>query len=60
MSPDETSGVVGADLRVHGVDNLFVISNGVFPNLGSVNPTLTLTALAYRLGDYLVAQGKPA
>ena len=46
--------------EVHGVDNLFVISNGVFPNLGSVNPTLTLTALAYRLGDYLVAQGKPA
>jgi choline dehydrogenase-like flavoprotein len=60
MSVDETSGVVDADLRVHSVDNLFVISNGVFPNLGCVNPTLTLTALAYRLGDHLVAMGKPA
>jgi choline dehydrogenase-like flavoprotein len=60
MSRQETSGVVDPDLKVHGVDNLFVISNGVLPNLGAVNPTLTLTALAYRLGDHLVELGKAA
>lgn len=58
MSVNEAEGVVDPDLRVHGVDNLFIISNGVFPNLGAVNPTLTLTALAYRLGEHLVQLGK--
>ncbi len=55
MSSDPATGVVGPDLRVHGVDNLFVCSNGVFPSLGAVNPTLTLTALALRLGDHLAS-----
>jgi choline dehydrogenase-like flavoprotein len=53
MSSDPSDGVVDANLRVHGMENLFVCSNGVFPNLGAVNPTLTLTALALRLGDFL-------
>ena len=53
MSKSAATGVVDSDLKVHGTDNLFVISNAVFPNLGAVNPTLTLTALAIRLGDHL-------
>jgi choline dehydrogenase-like flavoprotein len=53
MSADAATGVVDPDLRVHGIDNLFVCSNAVFPSLGAVNPTLTLTALALRLGDHL-------
>ena len=53
MSPDPSQGVVDADLRVHGVDNLYVCSNAVMPNIGAVNPTLTLTALALKLGDHL-------
>lgn len=57
MSADEASGVVDADLRVHGMDNLYVCSNAVFPSIGAINPTLTLTALSLRLGDHL---GKPA
>lgn len=55
MSSDPATGVVDPDLRVHGVDNLFVCSNGVFPSLGAINPTLTLTALALRLGDHLAS-----
>lgn len=55
MSSDPATGVVDANLRVHGVDNLFVCSNGVFPSLGAINPTLTLTALALRLGDHLAS-----
>jgi choline dehydrogenase-like flavoprotein len=57
MSSKETEGVVDADLKVHGVDNLHVISNAVFPNIGAINPTLTLTALALRLGDHLNGRG---
>jgi len=53
MSSDPSTGVVNANLQVHGMDNLFVCSNAVFPNLGAVNPTLTLTALALRLAAFL-------
>jgi choline dehydrogenase-like flavoprotein len=53
MSKDPVDGVVDADLRVHGTDNLYVCSNAVFPNIGAINPTATLTALALRLGDHL-------
>ena len=53
MSANEADGVVDANLRVHGTDNLFVCSNAVFPNPAAVNPTLTLTALGIRLGEHL-------
>lgn len=50
-SPD--TSVTNENLAVHGVDNLFVCSNAVLPNVAAVNPTLTLAALALRLGTYL-------
>jgi choline dehydrogenase-like flavoprotein len=56
MSDSPNNGVVDKNLRVHGVDNLYVCSNSSFSSLGAVNPTLTLTALALRLGSYLNKQ----
>lgn len=56
MGTDPLESVVDPDLRVHGVDNLYVLSNAVYPNTGAINPTLTLTALALRLGDHLIAE----
>lgn len=53
MSIDPADGVVDGNLQVHGTDNLYVCSNAVFPNIGAVNPTLTVTALALRLADHL-------
>lgn len=50
-TPDQ--GVTDGDLRVHGMENLYVLSNAVFPSVGAVNPTLTLVALAFRLADHL-------
>jgi choline dehydrogenase-like flavoprotein len=55
MSSDAKSGVVDANCRVHGVDNLFIASSSVFPTSGFANPTLTILALALRLADHLKA-----
>jgi choline dehydrogenase-like flavoprotein len=52
----EREGVVDADLRVHGVENLFVASCSVFPSGGSSNPTFTLMALTLRLAKHLNAR----
>lgn len=53
MSHDPGRGVVDADCRVHGVDNLYVTGSSVFPTCGNANPTWTIVALALRLGDHL-------
>ena len=53
MSADPKDGVVDADCRVHGVDNLFISSAAVFPTSSQANPTLTIVALAVRLGRWL-------
>jgi choline dehydrogenase-like flavoprotein len=53
MSADPTRGVVDANCRVHGIDNLYVAGSSVFATSGSANPTLNILALAYRLADHL-------
>ena len=53
MSRSDADGVVDPNLQVHGTDNLYVCSNAAFPSIAAANPTLTLAALAVRLGDYL-------
>jgi choline dehydrogenase-like flavoprotein len=53
MSASPRTGVVDADLRVHGTTNLFVVGSSVFPTGGYANPVLTVIALAIRLGDLL-------
>jgi len=47
---------VDADCKVHGVDNLSVVSSSVFPTGGFANPTLTIVALALRTADRLKAE----
>ena len=49
MSECAAQGVVDANLRVHGTDNVYVCSNAVTPSVGAVNPTVTLVALAFRM-----------
>lgn len=53
MSDDPAAGVVDADLKVHGVDNLYIAGTSAFPNGGIMTPTMTLVALTLRLGDEL-------
>ena len=50
MGRDPASSVVGADLKAHDLDNLWIADTSVFPSSASVNPALTAAALALRLG----------
>ncbi len=56
MHEDERQGVVDADCRVHGMDNLYIAGSSVFPTAGANFPTITITALALRLADHLREQ----
>ena len=47
---------VGFDYRPHGVENVFVTGNGLWPRSGSWNPTLTMVGLAQHLADNLISQ----
>jgi choline dehydrogenase-like flavoprotein len=53
MSDDPSKGVVDADLRVHGIDNLYIAGSSVFTTSGNGNPTLTIVALTLRLAAHL-------
>jgi choline dehydrogenase-like flavoprotein len=53
MSDDPKQGVVDANCKVHGINNLFVAGSACYPTSGAPNPTLTLVALTLRLSDHL-------
>lgn len=55
MHADPRQGVVAADLRVHGLGNLYIAGSSTFPTGGYANPTLTIVALSIRLADQLRA-----
>lgn len=50
-TPDE--GVVGPDLKLHGIANGFVAGSSVFVRCGHANPTYTIVQLSLRLADHL-------
>jgi hypothetical protein len=54
MSTSPQTGVVDKNLKVWGVNNLYVCDASVFPTSGNVNPALTICALAIRLADRLL------
>jgi choline dehydrogenase-like flavoprotein len=51
MHRDPALGVVDEHCRVHGTSNIYVAGSSVFPTAGWAPPTLTIVALALRLGD---------
>jgi len=58
MAADPKQGVCDADCRVHDMSNLYIAGSSVYPTTGTVNPTLTLVALAVRMADHLKARFK--
>lgn len=51
MGSDPESSVVDPQCRVHGMKNLYVIDGGSMPAGGSVNPSLTIAAMALKATD---------
>lgn len=55
MGETSRDGCVDGSLRYHGLENLYILSASTYPSSSSSNPTMTLAALALRLGDHLRA-----
>ena len=55
MGDDPAESVTDPFGRVHDTDNLYVSGPALFPSSGAVNPTFTLTALASRQADHILA-----
>lgn len=53
MHNDPKKGVVDANCKVHGIDNLFAAGASCFSTAAAVNPTMTLIALTLRLSDHV-------
>lgn len=53
MAPRERGGVVGADLRVYGVDGLRVVDSSVMPLIPQANTQTTVYAVAERAADLI-------
>jgi glucose dehydrogenase len=51
MGTDPATSVVDAEQRSHDHPNLFLLGSGVFPTVGTANPTLTIAALALWAAD---------
>ena len=55
MAHDAAGGVVDANSKVFGLDNMYVAGASVFPSTDIVNPTLNLTALTARLANFILS-----
>lgn len=53
MGHDFETSVVDSNCRAHKFKNLYLHGSSVFPTNGWMNPTLTIVALAYRLGAHI-------
>jgi len=53
FNPKKNLSVVDRNLKIIGLNRIYVCSSAVFPTSGSVNPTMTICALANKLGNHL-------
>ena len=53
MSKSPNKGVVDSNLKVHGINNLYIAGSSVFPSGGHANPTLTIVQLSLRLAEHI-------
>jgi choline dehydrogenase-like flavoprotein len=51
---DPKTSVLDVNCKAHELDNLYVVDTSFFPSIGAVNPSLTATANALRVGDHLL------
>ena len=55
MGHDPRSSVVNSWGRTHDVPNLFIADGSVFVTVGAANPALTISALALRTSEAIIA-----
>ncbi len=60
MGTDPEESVVDPRLRSHDVGNLYVSGSSTFRTPGSMNPTLTIAALALKCADHVAADLRAA
>lgn len=53
MGLSARDSVVDPNCRLHGVENLLVLSSSVFPTNGHANPTLSIVVFALRMAEHL-------
>jgi choline dehydrogenase-like flavoprotein len=53
MGNDPTASIVNRDLRAHEVPNLYVVGSSVFVTGSSLQPSLTIAALAIRAAEHI-------
>lgn len=58
MGDNSRTSVVNADCRSWDIPNLWVCDGSVFPTVGGVNPSLTITAIALRTVDRIKQMAK--
>jgi choline dehydrogenase-like flavoprotein len=51
MGSNPRDSVTNADGRCWDIPNLWICDGSLFPTVGGVNPSLTIQALAWRIGD---------
>lgn len=50
---NKKDSVVDKNLKVHGINNLYICGSSVFRSAGIANPTFTIVQLSLRLGEHL-------
>jgi choline dehydrogenase-like flavoprotein len=56
MGKDRYTSALDADCRFRGLDNLTVVDASALPTSAAVNPSLTISAIALRAAERLVAR----
>lgn len=56
MGSDPGASVVDASCRSHDHQNLYLLGSGVFPSVGTANPTLTIAALSLMTAQAIISR----
>jgi choline dehydrogenase-like flavoprotein len=54
MGSDPGTSVVDGNQRSHDHQNLYLLGSGVFPSVGTANPTLTIAALTLMAAEAIL------
>jgi len=54
MGDDQATAPLDRNCNYRGIDNLYVTDGSFMPTSAAVNPSLTISANALRVGDYIL------